>query len=167
MQVQIRLTRLSLYEGPIDGTLNPETVIGVRHFQTLKRMRPTGTLAAGTLSALGVPHVGWSHWFRRPWQDRAMSQGFGGEAPRAHTHTQYQKPARYIVVIDSGGSALARLFLDNREQIAEFDAGAEEASRMTAGLVPIVGAQGPEWDRALAGHSAAERSAAHVYALDV
>ena len=58
MQVQIRLTRLSLYEGPIDGTLSPETVTGVRHFQTLKGMRPTGTLAAGTLSAMGVPPVG-------------------------------------------------------------------------------------------------------------
>ena len=40
------------------GTLNPETMTGVRHFQTLKGMRPTGTLAAGTLSALGVPPVG-------------------------------------------------------------------------------------------------------------
>ena len=58
MQVQIRLTRLSLYEGPIDGTLNPETVTGVRHFQTLKGMRATGTLATGTLSAMGVPPVG-------------------------------------------------------------------------------------------------------------
>jgi hypothetical protein len=96
-----------------------------------------------------------------------MSQGFGGEAPRTHTHTQHQKPARYLVVIDSGGTVLARLFLDNREQVAEFDAGAEDASRMTAGLVPIIGAEGPEWDRALAGHSAVERSAAHVYALGV
>ena len=58
MQVQITLTSLSLYEGPIDGTLNPETVTGVRHFQTLKGMRATGTLAAGTLSAMGVPPVG-------------------------------------------------------------------------------------------------------------
>ena len=58
MQVQIRLTRLALYEGPIDWTLNPETVTGVRHFQTLKGMRATGTLAAGTLSAMGVPPVG-------------------------------------------------------------------------------------------------------------
>ena len=95
-----------------------------------------------------------------------MSQGFGGEAPRAHTHTQHQRPARYLVVIDSEGSAIARLFLDTREQVAEFDAGAEEASRMTMGLVPITGADGPEWDRALAGHSAAERGAAHIYTLD-
>jgi Putative peptidoglycan binding domain len=54
MQVQIRLHGIALYEGPIDGTLNPETVTGVRHFQTLKGLRPTGTLAVGTLTALGV-----------------------------------------------------------------------------------------------------------------
>jgi hypothetical protein len=57
MQVQIRLAGLSLYEGPIDGILSPETVTGVRHFQTLKAMRDTGTLTAGTLSALGVPAI--------------------------------------------------------------------------------------------------------------
>jgi hypothetical protein len=57
MQVQLRLTSLSLYEGPIDGMLSPETVTGVRYFQTLKGMRDTGTLAAGTLSALGVPPI--------------------------------------------------------------------------------------------------------------
>lgn len=57
MQVQIRLTGLSLYDGPIDGMLNPNTVTGVRHFQTLKGMRDSGTLTAGTLSALGVPAI--------------------------------------------------------------------------------------------------------------
>jgi Putative peptidoglycan binding domain len=58
MQVQLRLASLSLYEGPIDGNLGPETVTGVRYFQTLKGMRATGILAAGTLSALGVPLIG-------------------------------------------------------------------------------------------------------------
>jgi len=57
MQVQLRLTSLSFYEGPIDGNLNPETVTGLRYFQTLKGMRSSGTLAAGTLSALGVPPI--------------------------------------------------------------------------------------------------------------
>lgn len=57
MQVQLRLTSLSFYEGPIDGNLNPETVTGVRYFQTLKGMRSSGTLAAGTLTALGVPPI--------------------------------------------------------------------------------------------------------------
>jgi hypothetical protein len=96
-----------------------------------------------------------------------MSQGYGNEAPRAHTNTQHQKPARYLVVIDSQGSAIAGLFLDTREQVAEFDAGAEEVANMTIGLVATTGANGPEWDRALAGHSADERNAARVYTLDV
>lgn len=62
---------------------------------------------------------------------------------------------------------MARLFLDTRELVSEFDAGTEEAAQMTAGLVPSKGADGPEWDRALAGHSDAERRAADVYTLDV
>jgi hypothetical protein len=96
-----------------------------------------------------------------------MSQDFGRESPRAHTHTSYRKPARYLVLIDSGGFVVARLFLDTREQVAEFDAGTEEAAQMTTGLVPTKGADGAEWDRALEGHSAAERRAADVYTLDV
>jgi murein L,D-transpeptidase YcbB/YkuD len=54
MQVQLKLTGLALYEGPIDGTMNPETVASVRHFQTLKGMRDSGVLTAGTLNALGM-----------------------------------------------------------------------------------------------------------------
>lgn len=96
-----------------------------------------------------------------------MSQGFGNEAPRAHTQTSHRKPARFLVVIDAGGHAVARLFLDTREQTAEFDAGTEEAAQMTAGLAAVKGADGPEWDRALAGHSAAERRDADVYTLDL
>jgi hypothetical protein len=96
-----------------------------------------------------------------------MSQGFGSETPRAHIQTSHRKPARYLVVIDSGGFVLARLFLETREQVAEFDAGTEEAAQMMAGLVPAKGAEGPEWDRALEGHSVAERRAADVYTLDV
>lgn len=94
-----------------------------------------------------------------------MSQGFGNELPRAHTQTSHRRPARYLVVIDSGGSVIVRLFLGTREQVAEFDGGSEEATQMMAGLVPTKGADGPEWDRALEGHSTAERSAADVYAL--
>jgi hypothetical protein len=57
MQVQLKLTGLALYDGPIDGTMNRETVTAVRHFQTLKGTRDSGVLTAGTLSALGVPPV--------------------------------------------------------------------------------------------------------------
>ena len=54
MQVQLKLTGLSLYEGPIDGVMNHELAEGVRHFQTLKGMRDTGMLTTGTLTALGI-----------------------------------------------------------------------------------------------------------------
>ena len=96
-----------------------------------------------------------------------MSQDYGNESPRAHTQTDHRRPARYLVVISAGGPMLARLFLDTREQAAEFDAGSEEAAQMTSGLVATRGAEGPEWDRALQGHSVAERRAAEVYLLDV
>ena len=96
-----------------------------------------------------------------------MSQGFGMESPSKHKQTLLRKPARYLVVIDSGGYVVARLFLETREQIAEFDASTEETASMISGLTPITGAQGVEWDRALAGHSEAERAAAEVYQLQV
>lgn len=58
MQVQIKLTGLALYDGPVDGVMNPETIAGVRHFQTLKGMRDSGVLTVGTLHALGVHPLG-------------------------------------------------------------------------------------------------------------
>ncbi len=96
-----------------------------------------------------------------------MSQDFGHEAPRAHNHAPLRKPARYLVMIDSGGVGSALLFLDTRVLVADFDAGTEEAAQMTFGLVPSKSAAGSEWDHALDGHSAAERSAADVYTFDV
>ena len=48
-----------------------------------------------------------------------MGQGLGGEAPRPHTPTTHRRPARFQVVIDSGGFAVARLFLASRAQVAE------------------------------------------------
>jgi len=96
-----------------------------------------------------------------------MSQVFGNEIPRPHSVAPMRAAARYLVVIESGGVAVARLFTEPREQVAEFDASTEEVILMTQGLVPASGAEGAEWDRALAGHSAAERRAARVYTLDV
>ena len=96
-----------------------------------------------------------------------MNHGYGIESPSEHAHTPHRKPARYLVVIDGGGSAVAKLFVDTRELVAEFDAGAEEGALMTRGLQPAKGADGPQWDRALEGHSAKERGAADVYTLDV
>jgi hypothetical protein len=96
-----------------------------------------------------------------------MDQGFGNEVPGQHTRTPHRKGTRELVVIDSGGYAVARLFLESREQVAEFDANTEEVTQMTNGLSPMTGADGPEWDNALTGHSASERSTASIYTLDV
>jgi hypothetical protein len=97
-----------------------------------------------------------------------MSQGFGMEAPSKHQHqSTLRRAARYLVLIDSGGYALARLFSETREPLAEFDASTEETASMVSGLSAQRSAGGAEWDRALAGHSTAERAAAEVYALPV
>jgi hypothetical protein len=96
-----------------------------------------------------------------------MSDGYGMESPHAHNQSQHRKPARYLVVIDTAGSMIARLFLETRELVGEFDASSEEVAVMAKGLTPIIGATGAEWDRALDGHSATERGAAEIYTLDI
>lgn len=98
-----------------------------------------------------------------------MSQVYGIEASHAGRGGDQQPPARYLVLIESAceGARLARLFLENRTEVADFDAGTPEVQRMTEGLVAARGAAGAEWDAALGGHSAAERAAADVYTLDV
>ena len=70
------------------------------------------------------------------------NDGYGIEKPGAHSHAQHREPARYLVVIDTDGSASARLFLASRGQAAEFDAGSEEVAQMTRGLVAAGGADG-------------------------
>jgi len=96
-----------------------------------------------------------------------MSQTFGMESPREHNNQSHRQPARYLVVIDSGGSMVARMFLASHELVAEFDAAVEEVSAMTHGLMPEVGAFSAEWDRALLGHTAIERAGAMVYTLPI
>jgi hypothetical protein len=96
-----------------------------------------------------------------------MSHGFGIELPRAHGDTSLRSHVRYLVVIESGGFMVARLFLESREQVAEFDASTEEVAQMIMHLQADNNAGDPQWDRALAGHSAAERAEARVYVLEI
>lgn len=96
-----------------------------------------------------------------------MNQGFGQAVPARHTRHDNRQAARYLVLISSGGFAVARLFLDSRVQVAEIDASTEEVALMIRGLPSGGAASGAEWDRALTGHSAEERAAASVYVLDV
>lgn len=96
-----------------------------------------------------------------------MNDGFGIASPAAHSRTPHQLPVRYVVVIDSGGFTVARLFQASREQVGEIDAATEEVTQMTQGVMPTRSALESVWDHALAGHSASERAAAEVYTLDV
>jgi hypothetical protein len=96
-----------------------------------------------------------------------MNHGFGIERPAVHHPDEHRTVARYLVLIESGGPVLALLFTEKRDLVANFDAGAEEVALMTRGLRPAAGANGPEWDLALAGQSLEERAAASVYTLDV
>lgn len=96
-----------------------------------------------------------------------MNHGFGHELPSQHTPQQHRQVSRYLVVIDSGAGPVAKLFLDSRQPAGEFDAGTEEVTVMTRNASSSTGAAGPEWDKALSGHSARERAAATVYLLDV
>ena len=101
------------------------------------------------------------------WQDDCMGQGFGIESHPAHRNGAHRPPARYLIVIESGGTAVARLFDASRTQVAEFDAGTEEVAVMARGLAPQTGASSADWDLALAGHSPGERALADIYTLDL
>lgn len=96
-----------------------------------------------------------------------MSQGFGHEMPSRHTQQEHRQVSRYLVVIASGAGPVAKLFLESREQVGEFDASTEEVAVMTRSASASTGASGAEWNKALAGHSAEERAAATIYLLDV
>lgn len=98
-----------------------------------------------------------------------MAQNYGMEAPRPHAHGPEAPPARYVVLIESAsaGRRLAHVLLASHEAVAEFDASAPEVLLMTEGLAAEQGAAGPEWDRALGGHSPQERAEAEVFTLDV
>jgi hypothetical protein len=96
-----------------------------------------------------------------------MTFGFGNELPHPHGNTALRPRAHFLVTIDSGGFMVARLFLESREQVAEFDASTEEVAQMIMHLQPQGDASDAQWDRALAGHSAAERAGARVYVLDI
>jgi len=98
-------------------------------------------------------------------QTFGIEAAHGGHAPAAAP----QPPARYLVLIDSAahGTRLARLFLADHQQVAEFDAAGPEVQALTAALLAQEGAAGPEWHAALAGHSGAERRSALVFTLDV
>ncbi len=96
-----------------------------------------------------------------------MNNGFGSELPSAHRLKALRPQARYLVLIDSGGFMVGRLFSAERAQLTEFDGSTEEATQMIAGAQASHTASDPVWDTALRGHSAQERAQAQVFELAV
>lgn len=95
-----------------------------------------------------------------------MNNGYGHEVPTPHTPHALRPPARFLVVLNTGDGGVALLCDTDRRPVQEFMAGSEEVTTLTAGLASHTGASGPEWDIALAGHSAEQRAGAAVYLLD-
>ncbi len=96
-----------------------------------------------------------------------MSQDFGREVPERHVQALLRGVARYLIVIPVPDGPIAKLFDSSREQLAELDANTEEVTTMLKGLAPSMGADGADWHKKLAGHSAEERASAVIYTLDV
>lgn len=96
-----------------------------------------------------------------------MSQTYGIESHKDYVAETQRQPVRYVVVIEADGAAIARLFLESRQQVDEIDAAVPEVVQMIQGLEPAKGALGAEWDAALRGHSLSERTAAEVYTLNM
>ena len=76
------------------------------------------------------------------------------------------KPARYLVLIEAGDGMVARLFDADRRHVIDFDATSFEVVEMTAGRMPVEGADQAEWHHALDGHAAEQLRAARVYTLE-
>lgn len=97
-----------------------------------------------------------------------MAQTFGITTPDRHHAHPDGPPVRYAVIIDCAaeGSKLARLFLASREPVATFEATAPEVQLMLQEQAPTGGADAPEWDAALAGHSLQERRDAEIFLLE-
>jgi hypothetical protein len=79
----------------------------------------------------------------------------------------HSTPGKYLILIESAGAMVARLFDAHRVHLSDIDASSEEVAVMTKGQVPQREGTSNAWTRALAGHNAAERAAAQVYTLDV
>jgi hypothetical protein len=79
----------------------------------------------------------------------------------------HSTPAKYLILIESAGAMVARLFDANRVHLSDFDAASEEVAVMTKGLTPRRDADEGVWAKALSGHNAAERAEAQVFTLDV
>lgn len=57
MQVQIALTSMGVYQGPVDGVLGGGTKEALKRFQSIKGIKQDGLMSTETLNALGIAAV--------------------------------------------------------------------------------------------------------------
>lgn len=79
----------------------------------------------------------------------------------------HKTPVRYLVIIESDGAMVAKLYDAQFKHENDIDAGSEEVAVMTKGLTPAKNGNDPTWAKVLVGHGEAERRAAEIYTLDV
>ena len=79
----------------------------------------------------------------------------------------HKTPVKYLVIIESDGAMIAKLYDANYKHENDIDAGSEEVAVMTKGLSPTKNGNDATWSKVLVGHGEAERCAAEIYTLDV
>lgn len=94
-----------------------------------------------------------------------MSQEFGISVPHQRTSLPQRQAVKYLMVMDIGGTKVARLFLESLELVNEFDAAVNEVVELIAGRLASSVDKDPLWANALRGLSADEQASAMVYTL--
>ena len=79
----------------------------------------------------------------------------------------HSAPVKFLILIDAGDARVARLFNATRGHVIDMDASTEDVLATIQGVGCSLTGAAPEWDDALAGHSADERAQAQVFTLPV
>jgi len=79
----------------------------------------------------------------------------------------HKTPVKYLVLIESDGSMVAKLYDGRFAHVNDIDASSEEVAVMTRGITPERRANNAAWAKVLVGHGETERRAALVFTLDV
>ncbi|MCR5882710.1 hypothetical protein LRS03_07520 [Rhizobacter sp. J219] len=79
----------------------------------------------------------------------------------------HKPPVKYLVIIESDGAMVAKLYDAQFRHENDIDAGSEEVAVMTRGLKAEKTGNDATWSKVLAGHGETERRAAEVYTLDL
>lgn len=79
----------------------------------------------------------------------------------------HKNPVKYLVIIESDGAMVAKLYDAQLKHENDIDAGSEEVAVMTRGLKAAKTGNDATWAKVLMGHGEAERRAAEIYTLDL